>query len=482
MRFTHAAFDGLVAANPVGLHDQVGSATGAEAEAEELLLARILGDPPGAAAVGPAIDAAIDAPGAPLPPSRRTRRAGALVAAAVAVALVVVILLPSAAPHRGRASALTAWRVAGQFTPPLWQLQGAAWPGNARDLSCAPSLCVWDGIGGAAEGVIMASHDGGRTWQQVYGPPGSGSLTVGSSTCPAATTCMVITRSSAWPRTAITAHGFGPPTLTVTTDGGGSWATFSLPAAATGLAGIACTTAVDCVVVGGQVSRPFAGVTIDGGRTWTRSELPSGLVPVSVHCVAGSRCVAWGVSTVGVRHAWIAAFSTDGGRGWRLSALPAGTTIAGGVAFACSTGGTCLAVTSDRAAKVTGLLVSDDAGASWATAPSAGLTTAAAPPRLTVLRVACSTATDCWAAGSSATAPGGTAATTYPVIVQTVDGGRHWQPDVLPSTVGSGLVVGQLSCGGRRGCVAGVQAMTGSAIAGERVLSTVVAGSRSPAS
>jgi hypothetical protein len=482
MRVTDGVFEGLVRSNPCSAGaaswiDDVGDA--------DALLAAIIGDQP--AVVPPEHHGTLRH----LAP-RIAGFVGAAAVVAAVVALVVALMAqPGSTPAGKRdggllhhATRLTAWSVAGDVRPPGWRVQGGTAYGTAMDLSCgSPTFCIWGGFGrgsGRAEGVIMASHDGGRTWQQVYGPSASGALTVGFSTCPAPTTCMVITRSSAWGPGETTAHGFTPPVMTVTTDGGSTWRSFALPALATGLASLSCTTARDCVVAGGQGSRPFAAFTTNGGRTWVSGTLPPSFTPTQVDCPSAQRCVAWGVAAPGSPRTRVPAYTSDGGRTWELAALPAGLEPRGGLVFSCPDTLHCLAITSApskmargvSATAVSGVLVSADGGTSWSSAVGLGLTTPQGPPDLTVLRVVCTTSTDCWASGSTNLTSGATSSAYRAVVMQTIDGGRRWKADALPPTLEPGDTVGQLACPTSAGCVAGVHPVAGGPDTGELVLTT----------
>jgi len=177
------------------------------------------------------------------------------------------------------------------------------------------------GAGGQAE--VAETTDGGQTWTDLTPPQWNSSVISNAIDCVTATTCWVA---------GFTVDQMMNPWVTETTDGGKTWATFSNlptfppydPNGTYTLSGISCTSALECVAVGGlNLSDGLAQVisTTDGGATWSLSADPN-LTDIqdlfSVSCVPGTgglpTCSAAGSA---LRAAGpVTVRSADGGATW----------------------------------------------------------------------------------------------------------------------------------------------------------------------
>jgi|GEM_PF-3806209 len=468
-----STFELLVDGNPVTLDEIALDDDPAEAEH---LLARITAECPASAR-----------PPRRAPGPRRTRRI-ALLAAAAALAVATPLIAievghnrPSPAiathPRTPGTHKVPAWHLVGDVLPPGFQIESTT-DGEPWNLSCgSSSFCIWTGgIGPDDRSAVMATHDGGKTWSEAYAAPTN--ETLAGSTCPAATTCMVLAMDT---RTT----GLRTPMMLLTLDAGANWKSLPVRAAMTKFAQFSCTSSLDCVVTGLGKS-PFAAVTSDGGATWMTGTLPSNFLPLGVQCFSAQRCVARGtVATAGhLLTTGEIADSTDGGHTWEMASLPSGTPRL--AALACSPTGQCVTVTTVAqrtsgasgtfTTVVDGVLVSNDSGRTWTAAAGTGIATANAPPLLTVMALSCPAATTCWASGSSHPQPGATGgalSTSYRgVVFQTTDGGQRWDEATLPATAAQMGWVSSITCPTMAACFAVASSLTGSPNGSATVLST----------
>jgi photosystem II stability/assembly factor-like uncharacterized protein len=217
------------------------------------------------------------------------------------------------------------------------------------DVAClTASHCL--AVGDA--GTLLATTDGGRTWQREASPTGAPLYRIA---CAPPASCYVIAR---------------PGTILVTHDAGAHWAAHTLPVHVPGLAlsgcvigdgttpqgetpcrlgllDISCPSARTCYAVatlpGGYSTDPVsqtpsAGpgsslwLTQDGGATWTRQPIPAGVVcngdcsapyryPLEwVSCAPSGPCWAGGNQLIGSHEGFAAAMlmTPAPGGSWRL--------------------------------------------------------------------------------------------------------------------------------------------------------------------
>jgi len=239
-------------------------------------------------------------------------------------------------------------------------------------LTCSSATtCV---AGSERDFHILRTTDGGRTWDLAYQPAiattdqsdGSGTgdnfyhLGLYAATCPTARTCLLV---------GTVGHVYR------TTDGGTSWAVragqYSATPQATGtsrqsvLADVSCPTAGVCYTVGflctcyppsDVATGGEIAVSTDGGASWRSRTIANVLQGVT--CTDARTCIAVGFTGTILR-------TTDGGRTWPAvpNPLTGGTTNL--YAIACA-GGVCRAVGGDAAGKAGGVMLrSADSGRTW---------------------------------------------------------------------------------------------------------------------
>jgi photosystem II stability/assembly factor-like uncharacterized protein len=206
------------------------------------------------------------------------------------------------------------------------------------------------------------------------------------------------------------------------TEGGMDWSVGQLPAGATLLDDVACSTAHHCVAVGidnyldPTNSNDLVGytnttlVSNDGGATWKAGvevDLGGGLA--SVACPTAADCVAVGANLVLV--------STDGGQQWSTTTLPE-LDNENLVSVACASPTSCVAV--GRGLQPGGVIVTTDDF--WATAPTITQT-------VWLDAVSCPAAGTCIAVGQI---PEGGGTVGYAEV--TSDGGATWTGSSITGT------------------------------------------------
>jgi hypothetical protein len=299
-------------------------------------------------------------------------------------------------------------------------------PGSAipqlSGISC-PTVraCIAVGTNGASA-VTYTTSDGGKVWA----PAGAltGALDMPSVQCASASDCTAVVSSGSSFATART------------TDFGQTWQSEgSLPSGFSGDGDLWCSAAGTCLVAGyvpttaGQGQGAVA-LSTDGGQTWTSATVPAGVgVLRSAVCATATSCLAAGttgttVNAVVPAHGELL-HSTDGGHTWTTTgpsssstgsttstpAKSTSTTRASGAAaplpvddvsgVACPSARVCALVGtkwSGQPVVATGAVAeSRDGGAAFAVAPSAYI-----PLALSAL--SCPTSTGCVAVGGDTVA------------------------------------------------------------------------------
>jgi photosystem II stability/assembly factor-like uncharacterized protein len=234
-------------------------------------------------------------------------------------------------------------------------------------VTCPSStLCLTSGVtanpDGPYSGAILASIDGGTTWQVAQLP--TGTLGIGSVVCPSATQCIAAGAA-----------------LLVSNDGGLTWTDSSVSGGTQALRSIVCLRATTCIAVGANPqgatatnASAVAIMTTNGGESWTQATLPAGSAFLDqIDCVSATQCVAAGPGTI---QGGPAAFFTteNGGSTWATSPSPPSSLslIAG---ISCSSLSTCAVV--GREGNNQPATSSTTNGTTWSTQP---LTGEATPP------------------------------------------------------------------------------------------------------
>jgi photosystem II stability/assembly factor-like uncharacterized protein len=183
-------------------------------------------------------------------------------------------------------------------------------PGTSSAISC-PGLsdCVVVGFGSFGTDVLTTA-DGGTTWIAHQTPPGVGSLDAVS--CASEADCWAVGSASGTPSPPVPAA-----VIVATTDGGQTWESQTVPPGTKALAAVSCATPRNCVAVG--VTNDAGAVEIvssdDAGSSWVARRAPSGVGSLAaVSCPSDADCVAVGGSS--------AIYSEDGGSTWAVESLP----------------------------------------------------------------------------------------------------------------------------------------------------------------
>jgi photosystem II stability/assembly factor-like uncharacterized protein len=221
-------------------------------------------------------------------------------------------------------------------------------------------------------------------------------------TCTTSTSCL-----------AVGANDEEAAVVSVTTDGGQTWTTSSVPSGLTTLQAVQCSNPTDCVA-GGKGGLIWSS---DAGQTWSQAVLPvANATVLSFSCPQSMVCVAAGVSpTITGPYSGVLMRSTDGGETWSTDTVATNTPGIGSIA--CPTSTHCVAVGAT-------ILVSNDGGVSWSIGTVAGGTQG-------LRSIACTTATHCVAIGTNL--PGMNSATASADVFVTNDGGMTWQPESFPA-------------------------------------------------
>jgi len=293
--------------------------------------------------------------------------------------------------------------------------------------------------------------DPASSWRLIHESSLQGSVVM-DITCPSLSECIGVGAQNA--------NTSESPAIWRTSNGGATWS-HVIPAGASNvqaeLLAVSCPSPTFCVALGANGIGDIGNssvlyVTTDGGATWTSESLPGGIDSLSgLSCTSTSTCFASGNAEVtlnGVTEATPAVVeTTDGGMTWQL--ISSGITSPGTLSrITCTSTTDCMAV-GYIAAGITGTsvnlvaisLTTTNGGLTWTENQIAGSfisnNTATSPFLLTVT---CTTGLDCIAGGASISisiGSPGTVATIGQVIYVTTDGGATWQVASLP-TVSSG--------------------------------------------
>ncbi len=228
--------------------------------------------------------------------------------------------------------------------------------GPVESVICADATHCWAGAGTSGhESAILASTDGGQTWQ--VQDLISGLDSIGPIECPSSTHCMIAGNRVVSQQ---------PPLLLSTTDGGASWASQPMSSQFYELDGISCANDADCWLVGAQPENENDIImrTTDGGVSWVvqdRSSITVSMgVSYGISCISASDCVVVGIGAL---------TTTDGGATWTKHSVPGELNV-----VACLSESRCIAeedvtsaVPANESTKVAG---SSDGGVTWTHVPT----------------------------------------------------------------------------------------------------------------
>jgi photosystem II stability/assembly factor-like uncharacterized protein len=336
------------------------------------------------------------------------------------------------------------WSLAGYITQPGWQSSSASGPlptsqQDTLQLTCpTTTTCYSTGVDnhtGHTQGVISVTHDGGATWQQSIAST-DGTYFSGIS-CPSISTCMAV---------GILPSAMSHPQLFRTIDGGRSWTMQQMPGPREIPLALSCSTTLNCTTIGLDQTEPaptpVSYFTTDGGQNWTASDLPpnfqpSGTSQSPLDCFAGGRCIATGSTLSGSpQGSAFMIYSVDGGATWTPAQAPS---IAGSGLMSCANSEHCVSIEMDFSSfqTVTGELMTNDGGASWAAVSATGLTSNDALTAPWLDSISCPTTSDCWASAHvvSSTCQGSCPyAPVQAEMLATTDGGQTWTEQALPAS------------------------------------------------
>lgn len=307
-----------------------------------------------------------------------------------------------------------------------------------NDVVCPTQLDCY-AVGGSPEGSspgsIIASTDGGETWQLQYTAPTTGSeqIEFRAIACPTAAMCIAGGGT-------VTGAPFSASAV-MTTDAGRHWSSVALPSQLGDLSGVGCVSSAVCVAVGAVYTSPAGPSilrTIDGGMSWSVVAAPPGFAFVdTVSCLSGSSCIIGGQGPgASCCSQALSSTSLDGGETWSVPvASVAGPWLQD---ISCIDPQTCVGVGGTNGTNTWGqgrLAVTDDGGDTWSTETSASAEA-----------VSC-TATMCLAVGATFEE----ATDRYPATAFiSTDDGRDWRPVSPPPTQG----LSSVACGTSDDCVA----------------------------
>jgi hypothetical protein len=321
--------------------------------------------------------------------------------------------------------------------PSVWRTRSvpAGLTAPLNDVTCpTPYDCyaVSGDSNGAHPGAIIASTDGGATWHVQYTAPpaGAGQAALTAVTCTSATQCLAV-------------GGSGSDAVAVVThDGGHHWTPLALPPQLGYLRDVACPSSMVCVGVGqnsGYQGGPGIVRTVDGGASWTTVAVPAGVDSVyTVSCPSSSSCLLGG-QTPGASccSQALASTSEDAGRTW---GRPVVTGAAGDPwlqDISCVDTRTCVGVHGTNGTDTWGqgdLTITRDGGRTWSTLPS-----------VRGEDVSCTSAL-CFAVGAMYDQAANVYSST---AFRSTDGGRTWAPVSTPRSQGFSSV----ACTTRNDCV-----------------------------
>lgn len=281
------------------------------------------------------------------------------------------------------------------------------------ELSCADTrYCVAVGnllTGGSSPEPIVAAttENGGTSWS--VSPVGSQGEIVpeGGLDCPSAGTCFMVGLDAVVQRPA----------------GATGWSKKEISAGPGALSAVTCAPSSTCIALGSVVER-----SVDGGLTWTQSPNPYGLDGVS--CPSATNCLA--TSNLPMSGRFVLYRSADAGVSWSPVAGTEDASQYSGIM--CTSATTCIATTYSPSAPHVSFVQTTDGGITWRTYP--------APTGLAGLAgLSCGSPTNCVAIGVTygATPPFAATSTLY----TSTTGGTTW---TASASIDNDTDIGSVSC------------------------------------
>lgn len=270
--------------------------------------------------------------------------------------------------------------------------------------------------------VIAATVNGGHTWTTQPLTSGTALPALTGVSCPRAKVCMAVGSTGADPGTGV---------VLTTHNGGKSWAPSVPPAGAIAVTSVKCTTAADCTVVASDGTADWSAATANFGQTWLREgTLPAGLGGgLTLSCAPAGTCLVAGFTPTTAGHGQGAlALSTNGGMTWASATVPPGVGLLRSVACtsptSCLAAGTTSTTVSDVVPAKGLLLDSTDGGMTWSASPDV-------PSVDDIFGVACPTPTSCALVGTKWV---GTPVIGTGAVAESKDAGATFTPSATAYT------------------------------------------------
>jgi photosystem II stability/assembly factor-like uncharacterized protein len=339
------------------------------------------------------------------------------------------------------------WRLVDDLLSGTWEQNTAGPPPGYLDCPSTSACYVMSGhypdaMAGAPllSESLYVSTDLGSTWSVLPMPRGFAPTTPlacgGPSDCAAGGTYN------------------GQPVLVTTSDGGHTFTIDPLPGGIGTPYQLSCPTSRFC---GGLVatSANDSGVPIDAtflstnddGATFTDAPIEAGDSMQEIACTTDLDCTVVGTNDAVGMNDWtagVAAVTTDGGRSWATGALPAGFGVSYLSTLSCADARHCsltgdIAITVQNPPECATLHTVPDVHPPTTTLPTSKTVPSAAVQAISNVESKLASEANLQAAksngGFSCVGTGSSAKTYGGDIATTTDGGRTWTPDQLPTDV-----------------------------------------------
>jgi photosystem II stability/assembly factor-like uncharacterized protein len=167
---------------------------------------------------------------------------------------------------------------------------------------------VTDCYAGGNKGTLLATHDGGATWQSQSWPSPyrKSATTIVSIACPSTDACFALTQ------TGCDELGARVP-LPHTADGGNHWATASIPGCGSSLTCPEVTTCFTIIAPTGPGAPAFVRTTTSGASWHVQARIDGNSLLGSLTCPTLSDCYLTYQNAIGR--------STDGGKHWSIGRI-----------------------------------------------------------------------------------------------------------------------------------------------------------------
>jgi photosystem II stability/assembly factor-like uncharacterized protein len=272
----------------------------------------------------------------------------------------------------------------------------SCWNGNAD--------CLATGGIDRAGSTIMATADGGRTWNPAHS--GRWLTCAGTGHCVVAGLAVDLGQP---PKT--------PPSseISYSLNGGRTWSAASLPAGSWGVNQLDCPTVTTCYAAATDLRSKFPAILVsgDGGRSWAPHPISASVQQLgAIDCSDVSHCVVEGFipdrpNTFTVNGTPVTITTSDGGRSWGVHRLVHDLDVG---PLSCADADDCLVVSNDLITGAAYVYASTDAGIHWHEAHRFQLADTDGmidrPTAFSVTSISCERAR-CWVTGGVGDGPEG---------------------------------------------------------------------------